>query len=236
MKKTIKIAHLYYDLMNLYGESGNIKALKRFIERQGVDVEIHFLTIEDDIDFKKYDLYYLGAGSEECEYIVLSELYRYKDEITSAIEDGKIFLVTGNAFELFGKKIRLKNGRNIECLGIFDYNAIEAPERLVSELFYEWDELAPKGKYVVGFKNCNSNIVNNEYDRMFKFADNIHYKNFFGMMFVGPVLIRNPYFTDYILGILFKQKGLTYEPREDSLEYETYRKFLENFIINNNLD
>jgi len=79
MKKTIKIAHLYYDLMNLYGESGNVKALKKFIERQGIDVEIHFLTIDDKIDFKKYDFFYLGAGSEENEYIVLSELNNYRD-------------------------------------------------------------------------------------------------------------------------------------------------------------
>ena len=60
MKKIIKIAHLYYDLLNLYGESGNIKALKRFIERQNVECEIHFLTLGDKIDFEKYDLYYMG--------------------------------------------------------------------------------------------------------------------------------------------------------------------------------
>ena len=53
MKKTIKIAHLYYDLLNLYGESGNVMALKRFIERANIETEIHFLTIGDKIDINK---------------------------------------------------------------------------------------------------------------------------------------------------------------------------------------
>jgi len=235
MKKTIKIAHLYYDLMNLYGESGNVKALKKFIERQGIDVEIHFLTIDDKIDFKKYDFFYLGAGSEENEYIVLSELNKYRDEIKEAIEDGVMFLVTGNALELFGKKLNLKNGKSIDCLNTFSFNAIEADERIIGELFYKCHELE-KNNTVVGFKNCSFNLVNKDYEKLFDSSDNIHYKNFYGMMFVGPVLIRNPYFTDHILKTLFEQHGLTYRIDDNSIEYVAYKKYIENFVINDNLD
>ena len=53
----ITILHLYYDLMNLYGESGNVKALKKQLEDQGVDVSIKFLTIDDELNFIKR--YYL---------------------------------------------------------------------------------------------------------------------------------------------------------------------------------
>lgn len=237
MEKKIKIAHLYYDIMNLYGENGNVRALKRFIERQGVSCEIDCLTLGDDIDFKKYDIYYLGAGSEENEYMVLSELYPYRKEIKEAVDDGKTFLITGNALEIFGKKIKPRNSKEIAGLGIFDFNSIESKDRIVSDLFYEFDELEPeRGRNIVGFKNCGSNIVNNDYDRMFKFQDNIHYNNFYGMIFVGPVCIRNPYFTDYILQNLFKKKNLEYKPQEDSLEYKAYHEFVNNFIINGNFD
>ncbi len=235
MKKTIRIAHLYYDLMNLYGESGNIKALKRFIERQNVEVEIHFFTLDDKIDFKKYDIYFMGTGSEENEYMVLSDLYKYKNKLKSAIENGKMFLITGNALELFGEKIRFKNGRSIECLGIFDFNANEANSRIISEIVYEFDELE-KGRQIIGFKNCNSTIANNNKYRMFGFADNIHYKNFFGMMFVGPVLIRNPYFTNYLLKELFKSKGYKYEEREDTIEFKAYHEYYKNFLNERDLD
>ena len=53
--KTINVAHLYYDLMNLYGESGNLLALKKHLENQQVKVKITNLSIEDDLDFSKCD-------------------------------------------------------------------------------------------------------------------------------------------------------------------------------------
>ena len=56
------------------------------------------------------------------------------------------------------------------------------------------------------------------------------------MMFVGPVLIRNPYFTDHILKTLFEQHGLTYRIDDNSIEYVAYKKYIENFVINDNLD
>lgn len=237
MSKVIKIAHLYYDLMNLYGESGNIKALKKFIEQQDVECEIHFLTLGDKIDFQKYDLYYIGQGSEEAEMMVLNDLYPYVEEIKRAIEDGKMFLATGNAMELFGTKIRAKEGKPIACLRVFSYNAVEANERLVSDIFYEFNELPQdKGRNILAFKNCKCNIVNNENNRPFQFSDNIHYKHFFGVMSVGPILIRNPYFTDYLLDELFTEKGYEYTPKTDSIEYRAYNEFVKNMITNRKLD
>ena len=53
----INILHLYYDLLNLYGENGNIKALKKHLEEQNVKVNIEFLTLNDKIDFKKLRIY-----------------------------------------------------------------------------------------------------------------------------------------------------------------------------------
>ena len=63
--KTFKIAHLYYDLMNLYGENGNLRYFLKKLEEQDIKVELHFLTVGDKIDFEKYDFYYMGMGSEE---------------------------------------------------------------------------------------------------------------------------------------------------------------------------
>ena len=190
MKKTIKIAHLYHDIMNLYGENGNVVALKTFIERQGVECEVVQFSLGDRLDFKSCDIYYMGAGSEESEYMVLSEMYDYAGDIEHAIEE-----------------------------------------------FYKCEDLPEdRGRDIIGFKNCHSNIMNNIYDRLFPFPDSIHYKNFYGMTFVGPVCIRNPHFTDYILKNLFEEKGWDYEIHDDSSEYVAYREFVKNFMRNGNLD
>ena len=37
---TITIAYLYYNLLNLYGENGNIKMIKKILEKQGINVII----------------------------------------------------------------------------------------------------------------------------------------------------------------------------------------------------
>ncbi len=229
-KKTIKIAHLYYDLMNIYGETGNILALERFCKRQNVNTFVDHLSLNDDIDFDKYDFYYIGAGNEDNSYLVLCDLYKYKEDIKKSIEKGKMFLVTGNAFELFGKKKRLSNGRFIECLKIFDYVAVEAKERLVNEVSYTFDKL-DEGKKILGFKNAKFNITNNDEHRLFGFKDSFNYKNFFGMSFIGPILIRNPHFTNYLLKTLFEQLGYDYTPIKDTIEFKAYDEYLKNFLL-----
>lgn len=236
MKKIIKIAHLYYDLMNLYGEVGNVRGLKRFIERQGVDVQIDSLTIGDKIDFNKYDFYYIGCGNEENEELVIKDLMQYRDDIKNAIESGKFILATGNAMELFGKKIRLKDGSIIPCLDITEYHASEGENRQVSEILYTYDGLPEgKGGNIFGFRNCRCTIVHNT-NRIFEFASTYNYKNFYAWNFVGPFIIRNPYFTNMIIEKLFEQKGYDYKVIEDTIEFKAYHKFYQNFIVNRKLD
>lgn len=236
MKKKIKIAHLYYDLMNLYGESGNIKAMVKFIERQGVDVEVNFLTVGDEIDFYAYDIYYMGMGSEANQKLVIEDIMKYKRQIRDAVDDGKVFLATGNAMEVFGKRIREKSGLTIECLDTFAFTATQENNRIVNDVLYTFPDLPEgKGNKVFGFKNAATSIFYND-ARMFGFADNIHKNNFFGMLFVGPLLIRNPYFTDYFLKIVFDQKGYEYNVQEDTIEYKAYQEFYTNFITNDPFD
>ena len=60
--------------MNLYGESGNVIALQKALEQLGIDVSIEFITIDDEIDFSKYDLVYIGAGNEKNLLLALEHL------------------------------------------------------------------------------------------------------------------------------------------------------------------
>ena len=103
--KTIKIAHLYYDLMNLYGENGNVRALEKTLNEQGINPIIDKLTIKDNINFNKYDVFYLGTGSEDDFKLVLADIIKYQSDIKEAIANNKVFITTGNALNLFGKKV-----------------------------------------------------------------------------------------------------------------------------------
>lgn len=231
---TIKIAHLYYDLLNLYGEQGNIIALKKAFNNQNIDVQIDLLSINDKIDFNSYDLFYLGSGSEENEIIVLENILKYKKEIKKAIIKGKYFISTGNSHELFGKFFETKT-KKYNSLGIFDYYAKINPTRIVGESAMEYSNL----KLIIGFQNRNR-VIQNDKNYLFHvkdgYADNFkvnnegyHEYNFFGTYLIGPLLIRNPYFTDYLVSSILKEKKLNFHQDESSYEYKAYHEYIKNF-------
>ena len=151
----INIVHLYYDLMNLYGEIGNIMALEKGFNDQDMYVEVTNLTVGDMIDFDKYDIYYIGCGSEDNQLIVIEDLLKYKDKIIDAIENGKHFIFTGNSYEILGKYIEKSNGKKIETLGIFDFYSKEVDKRIIGEEVLECNFFSEP---IIGFQNRDSVI------------------------------------------------------------------------------
>ena len=232
----ITIAHLYYDLCNLYGENGNVKALKYALESQGIDVTIQFLTINDTLHFDDYDLVYIGMGTEENRKLVLNHLKTYQKEIKKKIEENKFFLITGNAIELFGASIEEENGKKIKCLNIFPFHAKEESFRMADEALLKCDFL---NNYVLGFQNQGSVIKDNQ-TPMFEVlkgigsypkskGEGIHYKNFYGTYVIGPLLVRNPEFLQYLVKQIIQSKKEDYKFKKFHFELETkaYEHFIE---------
>ncbi len=229
--KSVNILHLYYDLMNLYGEYGNIIALRDAFKLQGIEVNIDKKSLGDTIDFMKYDIVYIGEGSEYNQELVRQDLLKYKAELNAYIESYKILIATGNSYELFGDKIDKK-----EALGIFHFKSFyksittDVGDRIVNEEIMDTDFL---GSPVVGFVNRNSvNDIKDGYlfkvrkgygnDIKDKF-EGIHYKNFYGTYLLGPLLIRNPYLLDYILSNFLRDKYKELDT-PDKQAYEEYLK------------
>jgi len=220
----LKILHLYYDLMNLYGEYGNVKILEHHLKDIGIDVEVHKKTIGDEIIFQEYDFIYMGSGTEKNQDAVLSDLKKYKQDLKKYINDNKYALFTGNSFELLGKRINKK-----EALGLLDFSVLPLQDRVTSDVIL-------KSKYfkneVVGFINKMSNVINNHnplFEVEFGIGENenndyegVKYKNFYGTYVSGPILVRNPeMLKTLMLGICevkdrdFKCKVNTYQNEED---------------------
>ncbi|MGM9834907.1 MAG: glutamine amidotransferase [Bacilli bacterium] len=236
--KKIKIAHLYYDLMNLYGENGNVRVLAKTLEKQNLDVEVRFLSIEDEIDFQSYDFFYIGTGSEENQLLVLEHLKNYQNDIKDAIENGKYFIVTGNAIELFGKQIITKDNQVIDTLNIFDYESIITDFRIIGEQVYTTSLLDKK---IIGFQNRETIMKTNNNNSLFNVItgtgyepnikkEGIHYKNFFGTYLLGPILVRNPYFLDLIINNYLHTLDLDYKKDENDVIYKAYHEYINNFV------
>lgn len=225
----IKVLHLYYDLLNLYGEQGNILALKRAFKNQNVEIEVDYLSVQDKIDFKKYDLVYLGSGSAENLLIALEDIKRHKKELKKYIESKKVLLATGNSYLLFGQKIN-----NLDALGIFDYYAASSEKMAQESLMELYQE-----KDIIGFQNREF-MVNNKKNHLFKvkegLCDNLkseyegyHEYNFYGTFVIGPLLIRNPHFTNILVKEIMEKNNLIYHEYEDKILVDAYNQYIKNF-------
>ena len=230
----IVIAYLYYDLLNLYGESGNLKMLKNHLENQEIDVIIKFLTIDDKLEFDKYDLVLMSAGTEKNQRLALHHLIKYKKDIINAIQNKKFFLITGNAIDLFGKYIITKNKKKIKCLGCFDYIIHESEIRIVNDALFLNKET---NDYIIGFQNQSSILTNNK-NSLFEVLigsgdskntkdEGIHYNNFYGTYLIGPLLVRNPKFTEEFIRklILSINPDFVFKDFDFSFESEAYEKY-----------
>jgi len=238
--KTIKIAHLYYDIMNLYGENGNVRFLKRKLEEIDIKTEVHFLSIEDEINFSKYDFFYIGSGTDNNKEIVLHNILKYKNDIKKAIKNKKFFLITGNAIDLFGKTIQKTDNTIVDALNIFDYIATNEDFRIIEDQYYSCNLIKEK---IIGFQNRSSvitpiknnlfTVINGTGYEPNNKTEGIHYNNFYGTYLLGPLLVRNPYFTDYLVKEICKYADIKYKTsNKEDLSYKAYHEFINNFYKN----
>ena len=205
----MKIAYLYYDFLNLYGESGNIKIISNILKYNKIKHEILYLSLDDKLEFEKYDLVYIGSGTEDNLLIALKHLSKYKNDIKKYIEENKFMLVTGNSVDMFGKKIE-----DTKALNIFDYEVTKG-SRKMEEVYHN---------KILGFIN------NNSYNSEYSDNDIIRNNNFYGTYILGPILVRNPNLVKQFLND-FTGKKLKYDLK---LETKAYNEFIKNFKENIN--
>lgn len=237
----INVLHLYYDLLNLYGENANVRCIKHNLGLNNIKVNVDLKSIKDKIDFDKYDIIYIGSGSEDNLLFALSDIIERKKELKKYIESNKYLILTGNSMDLFGRYIETLD-KKIDSLCIFNYytkflkestfkNA--SKDRIVGEVYATTKLLDDK---IIGFQN-RCDLVYGVKTPLFKVTDEkfsndtenndegFTYKHVYASHIIGPLLIRNPKFTDYILNNICKEKGLKYKSL-DTDALEAYKKYL----------
>ncbi len=217
----LNICHLYPDLLNLYGDRGNVIALKKRAEWRNIKVSIDAVTIGDAYDSEKYDITVLGGGQTYEQKIISPDLLSEKaSEIKSAIEGNKVFLCICGGFQMLGRYYRTREGEEIEFLGALDLWTVEGETRIIGNILFECDILAAEGydSKIVGFENHQGRTYlgpdvkplgriltgggNNGEDGL----EGAVYKNVFCSYAHGSLLPKNPALADLLLSRALKQK------------------------------
>ncbi len=205
MEENLKIEILFPEFCNLYGDISNMKYLKKCLPNANF-IETAF-DEEPSFVKEKVDFIYLGPMTENMQEKVITKLKPYKERIEELIEENVIFLITGNAIEIFGKYIENEDGSKIEALGIFDiYAKRDMLHRHNSIFIGKWESID-----IVGFKSQFTFAYGNNEENYFAKVEKgiglnkesklegIMKNNFIGTYLIGPILILNPLFTEKLL-------------------------------------
>ena len=207
-QREIKILHLYPDLLNLYGDKGNISALTTRLSWRDIDVQVTTCTKEETPDFSWADILFLGGGSEKEEKIVFALLKEKKEELKAYIEDGGVMLATCGGFPMLGRYEGQEKG-----LEILDITTRMEEARLIGNVVVKTEAY----QTVVGFANHGERTEIGGYMPLGKAvagpgntgeksAEGLLYKNLIATYLHGPLLPKNPKLCDDILARALAKK------------------------------
>lgn len=220
MKEQLRICHLYPDLLNLYGDRGNLQALLRRAVLRGIDCRIEPVTIGEHFDPDRYDLVFLGGGQDAEQNILREDFVSLKGEaVKYAVEADKVFLCICGGYQMMGTEYIEHDGTHLECLGAINVRTVGKKIRYIGDTVYE-TELIPDKPLLYGFENHSgrtylgdgvkplakvvSGAGNNGEDQ----TEGAIYRNVYCTYSHGSFLPKNPQMTDFLLQrALEVQKG-----------------------------
>lgn len=214
--KTIKILWLYDDLLDLYGDSGNITIIEYYLRKNDLPYQIEHRSINDQLSFTDYQFVYIGPGKFKNLIVVSQHFNQYETLIKKAIANQTIFLVIGNARLLFGQSFSDEHN-TYAGIGLFDYQAIDTQQVYISDVIVQ--PLIDLDHTYYGFINrtCYLKPYDNKYP-LFKVKSGLgdglgstglegnHYQNYFGTWLLGPLLVKNPDLLAKILTLMTDQQ------------------------------
>lgn len=232
----LKICHLYPDVLNLYGDQGNILCMRRRLNWRGIDVQVTQVPIGTPLQAAEHDLFFLGGGQEFEQDILLEDLRSGKaEQLRAAVEDGKTFLAICGGYQLLGQYYKTVDGRQIDYVGALDLYTEGHKDRFVGDYLFTCDEL--DGLQVVGFEHHPGRTYlgdkvrplgrvlvgngNNGRDG----TEGARYNNVFATYAHGCLLPKNPVLADHILttALTHKYGKAELEPLDDALELGAHR-------------
>lgn len=224
----LTIGHLYPDLLNLYGDRGNIQCLMKRCLWRGIEAETIAFELDDNIDFSNLDIVLLGGGSDREQMLVCEKLKEIQKDFKEYVEQGGVVIAICGGYQLLGNYYKTDMG-TIEGLSLVDMYTEQGEDRLIDNIVLQ-SELFDMP--IVGFENHGGRTFIGENKPLGKVLygsgndgksgyEGVVYKNVIGTYLHGPLLPKNPQLADeLILRALRKKYGenITLSALDDSQE------------------
>ncbi|EOT30464.1 type 1 glutamine amidotransferase [Enterococcus saccharolyticus] len=215
-KRQLRLAHLYGNLLNTYGDNGNILMLNYVAQKMDIALEIEIVSIHEPFDPTRYDLIFFGGGQDYEQVIVSKDIQSKKESLTEFIENDGVILAICGGYQLLGHYYIGADGEKIHGIGALDhYTLSQDNNRFIGDVkIYneEFDETyegfenhngrtflgkgeRPLGKVVEGFGNNGEDQT-----------EGAIYRNVFCSYFHGPILARNEVLAKRLIDLAYNRK------------------------------
>lgn len=216
----VVIAHMLSDLLNLYGDGGNVRILEQRLRWRGIPVEVRRIQHGEAVDFSQVDLVFMGGGPDREQKLASEQLLAMRDELAAYVEgDGPLLAICGG-YQILGRQW-LWGDELVPGLGLIDMETRRpgtSADRLIDNMVLEsplaahpvvgYENHAGRtylGEGVEGFGRVVSSCGhgNNDDDRV----EGARYKNVVGTYSHGPLLSKNPEVADWLLARALERRA-----------------------------
>jgi len=222
------IAHMYPDELNIYGDTGNVIALRRRLEWRGMSARVDRVGIGDDYELSGADIVFGGGGQDRSQLDVAADLQRRSEEIHAAVGSGTVFLTICGTYQLFGRRFLTQEGIEIPGIGVFAAETLGGTKRMIGNVVVD----SPWGR-LVGFENHSGRTFLDEgqeplgtvvkgygnNDRTEE--EGAAVRNAFGTYLHGSLLPKNPRLADELLRRALERRSggrIRLQPLDDTVE------------------
>lgn len=226
----LTIGHLYPDLLNLYGDRGNIQCLVKRCQWRGIEAEVKTFELDDEVSFDGLDIVLLGGGSDREQMLVCEKLREIREDFKAYVEDNGVVIAICGGYQLLGEYYKTEKG-TIPGLELVDMCTEQGDGRLISNIVLK-SELFDMP--VVGFENHGGRtdirgnkplgkVLYGEGNDGVSKEEGIVYKNVIGTYLHGPLLPKNPQLADWLIVRGLERKygeKVEITPLDDSQEQE----------------
>jgi CobQ-like glutamine amidotransferase family enzyme len=228
----LKIGHLYPTLMSVAADRGNLYSIEKRCKWRGIATEVEQVFVRQTPDFTKYDLILLhGAADREME-IASQDIQAKAPSLRDAAEAGVVFLSVCAGYQLLGHYYKPFQGPELKGVGLLDLYTDGGGTRFMTHMALECQFEETGTKVLVGYENHSGRTYlgskaqplgkvlagwgNNGKDGV----EGAMYKNVFGTYLHGPVLPKNPWFTDLLIqrGLEHRYGKIELTPLDDTTE------------------
>ncbi len=238
----LTIHHLYAGMMNLYGDRGNVIAIKKRAEWRGIPVDVLDVGLGENIrPTSSADLFLFGGGQDREQALLASDLSGTKGaDLRAIVEDGGVVLGVCGGYQLMGHYYETPEGEKLPGVGVFDMHTrprggdearlignvlarVRAPEDedVVREIVgfenhggrTELGEAEPLAGVLVGYGNNGSDGT-----------EGARRLNAYGTYLHGSLLPKNPWLTDQLLLNALRRvdEKIELEPLDDAAELAAF--------------